>query len=148
MPSTPTRVLVVEDDEATREALWIRITAWGYRVMTAPDAAGARRLLAEEDPDIVVADLRLPDASGLDLVGELAGARRSRPVLLVTAHGGPRLAVDALELGAAAVLTKPVDPVRLRAHLADAEATLTRGAVSSDLAAERPADVDRAARVQ
>ncbi len=114
-------VLVVEDDETLQEILGLRIRDWGFETHTAATLEEATGLLGEHDFDVVVADLVLPDAEGLDLLDALEDADRSRPVILITAHGSVDLAVEAMKRGATDFLTKPLDFDKLRALVEAAE---------------------------
>jgi DNA-binding NtrC family response regulator len=102
------RVLVVDDEPLIRWSIAETLGAAGHRVVEAPDAASARRLLDETpDLDLVLLDLRLPDSSDLAL---LADVRRKAPntrVIMMTAFGTPEITADALKLGALKVLNKP-----------------------------------------
>jgi DNA-binding NtrC family response regulator len=109
------KILVVDDEEAMREVLRERIESWGFEVSTAADGANAERRVSTFDPDAVLSDVVLPDASGIDLLKLIRSAGRDRPVILITAHGTVELAVEAMKGGATDFLTKPVDYERLRA---------------------------------
>ena len=119
---SPTKVvLFVEDDPAIR--LLCRATlerapvgqAPIARVVVAPDLQTARRLVATEQPDVVVLDVRLPDGNGLDLAREL-GARSdsARPkVIIASASVLPAERTEALAAGAETFLAKPYRPSEL-----------------------------------
>jgi DNA-binding NtrC family response regulator len=113
--STPLKILVVDDEEAMREVLRERLESWGFEVSLAADGASAERRVTAFDPDVVLSDVVLPDASGIDLLKLIRSAGRDRPVILITAHGTVELAVEAMKGGATDFLTKPVDYERLRA---------------------------------
>lgn len=111
LPATRLRVLVVEDEALIRWAVAEALTAAGHVVLQAPDAATARRVVAETAPplDAVLLDLRLPDSSDLSL---LAAIRRETPgtaVVMMTAHGTREDAANAKALGAFTVIEKPFD---------------------------------------
>jgi len=127
-----TKVLVVDDEEAVREVLQMRLERWGYEVVLAADAAEARQAVDEESPDLVVSDLVLPDASGIELL-DAYGANEGRPVILITAHGSVDRAVEAMKLGAWDFLTKPLDHDQLKVVLEDATRQLDRRQVARDL---------------
>ena len=113
-------VLVVDDDPTIREALKMRVAAWGYESCAAEDMGEAREVLEERDPDLVVADLVLPDVDDLELLEHLKEDDPDRPVILVTAHGSIDVAVEAMKRGARDFLTKPVDADKLEALLESA----------------------------
>ncbi|NHZ73211.1 MAG: response regulator [Nitrospirae bacterium] len=120
------KVLVVDDEAAMREVLEMRLKQWGFEVVLAKDAAEARALAEERDPDAVISDLVLPDSSGLDLVKSLQGGEAHRPVIMITAHGAVDIAVEAMKLGAMDFLTKPIDYEQLKATLLAAKHELER----------------------
>lgn len=113
-------VLVVDDDPTIREALKMRVSAWGYESCAAEDMESAKDVLRERDPDLVVADLVLPDVDDLELLEHLKEDDPDRPVILVTAHGSIDVAVEAMKRGARDFLTKPVDADKLEALLESA----------------------------
>jgi len=113
-------VLVVDDEEAIRTVLEARLSSWGYDTLLAATADDAARIVDQAAPDIVVSDVVLPGASGLDLLRRLKAGDPSRPVILITGHGSIDDAVEAMKLGADDFLTKPIEPAQLEAVLAAA----------------------------
>ncbi|MBI4916035.1 MAG: sigma-54-dependent Fis family transcriptional regulator [Acidobacteria bacterium] len=113
----PMKVLVVDDEPAMREVLEMRLEAWGYEVLLAGDVPEAERLATTRRPDVVISDVVLPEASGIDLLRSLKAGDAERPVILMTAHGSVDLAVEAMKEGAHDFLTKPIEPETLRATL-------------------------------
>ena len=109
------RLLVVDDDATQRTALLRILADGGYTVMLAADATEALRKVLAEPPDLVVLDLRLPDASGVELAGairSMAGTT-AMPLVVVTAYVGDAGALDPARFGASCVLTKPVTTEQL-----------------------------------
>jgi DNA-binding NtrC family response regulator len=98
------RILVVEDDDETREAVAGALRDLGYDAAVCPDARAAR---AHADVDIVVTDIRMPGESGLELCAEIAGNRPDLPVILMTAFGDTRTVSLGLRAGASDFLAKP-----------------------------------------
>lgn len=110
----PGRILVVEDDQALRELLIEELTDAGYEIRSAGDAETAMAALREQPSELVVSDLRLPGASGLELLRAL-NEHPSRPgFIMITAFGTVEQAVDALKQGADDFLTKPLKLDHLR----------------------------------
>lgn len=100
-------VLVVEDDEALGQLMVEELMAQQCQVAWVTTLTAAREYLANEVPALLVTDLRLPDGNGADL---LEGLPEPRPaVVVITAFGDVRQAVDALKRGADDFLTKPLD---------------------------------------
>ena len=103
-----TRVLVVDDDAGSRDLLSEVLAANGYVVATAADGAAAREELSrDEGYEIVIADLRMPNGSGLDLLRELRGRDQRQDLILMSSFMTGPEKEQALELGARALLEKP-----------------------------------------
>jgi DNA-binding NtrC family response regulator len=101
------RVLVVEDEKYVADSLVALLEANEFVV----DAvATAEEALDAPVPDVVLADLKLPGLSGVDLLKRLKERDETQPVLLLTGHGTIRDAVEAMRLGALDFLTKPIEP--------------------------------------
>ncbi len=120
------KILVVDDEPAIREVLEMRLGRQGHEVLLAASGAEARRLVEQEDPDLVISDVVLPDLSGLELVRGLQGGTSGYPVILITAYGTIDIAVEAMKLGALDFLTKPLDHSKLGAILEAATAEIER----------------------
>lgn len=114
MSQRPAHVLLVDDDEAMREALAVLIESWGYRVTTAGDGVVARSQISRYSPDVIISDIVLPGMSGLDLLEQLRLDGVRSPIILITAHGTVGWAVEAMKRGAMDFVTKPVDHGHLR----------------------------------
>ncbi|HBE72094.1 MAG TPA: response regulator [Planctomycetaceae bacterium] len=110
-------IVVVEDDEAIRFALMMRICAAGYRVETAVDGAEALEIIQQHLPDLVVMDIRMPRVDGLTALHILAGddATRDIPVVMVSASAEDQ--DSALEAGAKYFLRKPFETDSLLAAI-------------------------------
>jgi DNA-binding response OmpR family regulator len=107
-------VVVCEDDEPTLELLCDHLTADRYRALAAPCASDALRLCRYNDPDLLLLDLRLPDASGLDVLREIRATDGSNgrfdpslPVVVLSGRGTPADRVRGLAAGADDYLVKP-----------------------------------------
>ena len=110
------RVLLVEDDARLASMVSDYLGEAGFRVGVAPTGADAMRLVEAEDFDLVILDLMLPDADGLDLCRSIR-AKSDIPLLMLTARGDPLDRVVGLELGADDYLPKPFEPRELLARL-------------------------------
>ena len=102
-------VLIVDDEHDIRELLVLTLGRMGLRTDTAPTLAAARELLATSTYDLCLTDMRLPDGSGLELVGEISTRFPGTPVAMITAYGNVEAAVEALKVGAFDFVSKPVD---------------------------------------
>ena len=100
------KVLVVDDDPQILRTLRINLSAHGYRVVLAPDGAAALRAAADEQPDVIVLDLGLPDMDGTEVIAGVRGWT-SVPIIVLTARTGAAENVEALDTGADDYVTKP-----------------------------------------
>jgi DNA-binding NtrC family response regulator len=114
MANRKTKILVVDDEEAMREVLEMRLREWGFEVHCACDGNEGKELAQNYNPDIIISDVVMPDLSGLDLLRSLMADHFGRPVILVTAQGSIDLAVEAMKGGAQDFVTKPLDYAKLR----------------------------------
>ena len=116
-----TKILVVDDEEAMREVLQMRLQEWGFDICLAEDGMQGKELAESYDPDIVISDVIMPQVSGMDLLRSLKAGDPDRPIILVTAQASIDLAVDAMKQGAQDFVTKPIDYPKLRLILEAAE---------------------------
>jgi len=103
------RILLVDDDPDLLKLLSMRLSASGYRVITAASAEAALDLLDVERPQVVLSDVRLPAQDGLALFDAIRRRHPALPVILLTAHGTIPDAIEATTKGVFAYLTKPYD---------------------------------------
>jgi DNA-binding response OmpR family regulator len=108
------RVMIVEDDLACRILAALLLERGGYAPTAVPTVARALERLDNEGTDLVLTDLQLPGASGLDLLLTLRERRSATPVIVMTGSNDTRLTDRALELGAKAVIRKPYSAEWLR----------------------------------
>ncbi len=159
------RLLIVDDEEASRYGMRRALTTFGYSVTEADSAEAARILLKQQQPDLMLLDVNLPGMSGLDFLRELQGSDGgngisappasaggsspggsvSRPlVIIITAHGSERMAVEAVKAGAYDYLSKPfeLDELRLVIKNAAERVELQR----ENLSLRRRIEVERSQR--
>jgi two-component system, NtrC family, response regulator AtoC len=103
------RVLLVDDEKLIRWAIRSRLQEHGYVVGEAEDGRSAFTTLGQDDWDLVLLDLRLPDTTGLDVLERLRQESPEVSVVMMTAYGTVEGAVQAMKLGAFDYLTKPVN---------------------------------------
>jgi DNA-binding NtrC family response regulator len=108
------RVLIVEDEAATRAGLTELVRSWGFQADNAADGEEALQKITAFRPAIVVTDLVMPRLDGLGLLRALEDQLGDLSVILLTAQGTVETAVEAIKQGAYDYLTKPVDTQRLR----------------------------------
>jgi two-component system NtrC family response regulator len=109
------RILVVEDDESLRRVTQAQLEKCGYETAAAADVPEALELLESEPRDLIITDLNLPGASGLELLKQVRLEYPETTVVVVTAYGTIETAVEAMKAGAYDYITKPVHPDELRA---------------------------------
>src|SRR5438445_5603883 len=107
--STPTTVLVVDDEDGIRQALDRFLTRLGYRVVQAASGAEALERQSADSPDVMLSDIRMPNMSGVELVPKALAQDADLAVIMLTAIDEPRTAIECLKLGAYDYLIKPVD---------------------------------------
>jgi DNA-binding NtrC family response regulator len=107
--------MVVDDDAETLALLREVVAKEGYEVESAEDAETALRRLGEWQPELVITDIHMPGMDGLALLAALREKEPDIPVVLLTAYGSLKTAVDAIKAGAFDYLSKPfvVDDIRL-----------------------------------
>ncbi len=121
------RILVVDDEEMKRISLEEDLKGRGYEVVSCPDGESALARLREAPFHVIVADLKMPGVSGLDLLKEVKGGLQpGAEVILITAYGSIPLAVEAMRHGAYDFLTKPFNNERLFPILERIEKRLCR----------------------
>lgn len=106
-------LLVVDDEESIRETLVEFFETFGYTVRGAGTATEGRKLAAEHAPDVILLDLRLPDADGTVAMDALLADDPEVAIILLTGYADVRVAVSAMQHGAADVLEKPIDLEKL-----------------------------------
>ena len=109
-------LLFIEDDDQIRLALPMALEDEGYKVREAADGASGLAAFAEQEADLVLLDLRLPDMSGFDVCRALR-ARSIVPIIMITAQTDTYDMVAGLEAGADDYITKPVIPKELAARI-------------------------------
>jgi CheY-like chemotaxis protein len=115
-PLTGVKVLVVEDDEATRYTFSRHLSQTGAIVTVVEDAESALRVLRAESTDVLVVDLKLPGLDGLQLLAR--APTRPRATIAVTAFDDAATRDRALRSGFNAYFPKPVEPERLVQEIA------------------------------
>jgi DNA-binding NtrC family response regulator len=101
------RILVVDDDQLSREFLVEAVTALGYKPMEAKNGAEALERAASNAPDLVLADFRMPGMDGVELIKRIREQVPGVPSVMITAQGTVETAVQAMKAGASDVLLKP-----------------------------------------
>lgn len=105
-----TKVLIVEDDRELREALCTTLQLAGMAFVEADSAENALVQLERDQFDIVISDVNMPGMDGHELLGQVKQKYPGLPMMLITAFGQIKLAVEAMQNGAADYLVKPFEP--------------------------------------
>jgi FixJ family two-component response regulator len=117
MPAAALTVYIVDDDAAVRDSLSLMLGLAGYATTLFADAEAFLAAWREDWAGCVVADLRLPGKTGLELQAELGKRGSALPVIIVTAHGDVASARSAFQAHAVDFLEKPFDQAQLRAAI-------------------------------
>jgi two-component system response regulator FixJ len=113
-PANPdATVFIVDDDPAVREGLQALLDAKGFAVECFASAEAFLAAIGAERRGCVIADVRMPGMSGLDLQREMKRRAQDLPIIIITGHGDVPLAVAALKAGAVDFLEKPFDAVAI-----------------------------------
>ena len=133
--------LIVDDDSDTAEMLAELVASQGFTAATARTMRDARRELATSVPDVVFLDLVLPDGKGIELFNDKA-ALADTEVVLITGHASLETSIEALRLGAADYLIKPVSPGQVQGIL---ERIMRPGELRAEISDLR-SELDRSGR--
>ncbi len=113
MPAS--RILVIDDEPSVTDALQLVLKELGHHVDSAKNGAEAKELLKGSPYDLVFTDLRLPDASGIDLLALTKSDTPDTEVIVMTAHGSLEIAIEAIKRGAFYYIEKPFTPHQVTA---------------------------------
>ncbi|MEW5910838.1 MAG: sigma-54 dependent transcriptional regulator, partial [Thermodesulfobacteriota bacterium] len=108
------KILIIEDNETVRENLSTLAREWGYRAVASEDGKGYLNLIKTVSPDLVLLDLKLPEAHGMEILREIKRFDKTIVVIVITGFGDVQSAVEAMKIGAVHYLTKPFDTDELR----------------------------------
>jgi two-component system response regulator AtoC len=107
-------VLVVDDERNMLLVMQMALEDAGYRVLTAERAEDALGLLKDPDLDVILSDLKMPGMSGNEFIQRSHQERPDVPIIVVTAYGSIRSAIECIQAGASNYLTKPFEPEELQ----------------------------------
>jgi DNA-binding NtrC family response regulator len=112
MKKTP--ILIVDDDASQRRLIEFWLQEEGYTTLTAGDGGAGLKVFEQNNPALVISDIRMPGLSGLDLLSRIKAANPDTVVILITAFGTVNDAVEAMKLGAADYVLKPLNADELK----------------------------------
>jgi CheY-like chemotaxis protein len=129
----PSRILIVDDDRNIQRMLRLCLEGSGYAVEQATDGALALEAIHRQPPDVVLLDLAMPVLDGMSVLADLRTilSATAMRVIVMTAHGSVRTAMQAVRLGAADFLEKPFRPEELRQSVASVLGSDTAGQADS-----------------
>ena len=112
------KILIVDDDQGTLNALSLGLWSTGYEVVTAKDGREALDILAsshdgEERVQLLITDMQMPEMNGLELIKSARKLTLNIPAILITAYGNPRLESEIMQLGRCGYMEKPFAPETL-----------------------------------
>ena len=103
------RILLIDDDPGVSEVLGMLLEREGYAVESVSTVKAALGQIAVSNVDLVVTDLKLPDGTGLDLIGPIRARRPQLPIIMITSYSSIESAIAALRGGAVDYVIKPFD---------------------------------------
>lgn len=109
-------LLIIDDDDVVRASLAAYLDDSGFKVLQAPSGPVGMELFEAEQPDLVICDLRMPQMDGLELIRQISERQADLPVIVVSGAGVMSDAVEALRLGAADYLIKPLEDLAILEH--------------------------------
>ena len=117
-PERKPRLLLIDDQPTNIQVLY-RVFADDYQVFMATSGAQALQTARQEDPDVILLDVMMPDMDGYEVCQQLKqdGATRDIPILFVTAHHEAQEETRGLSVGAVDFITKPINPAVVRARV-------------------------------
>jgi two-component system response regulator HydG len=124
----PLRVLIIDDEEFHAETLAESLQRVGYECVVASTGARGAKRIGQEDWDVILTDLKMPDLDGLAILRKAKQELPEAEVVVITGHGDVKTAVEAMKAGAAHFLEKPVNLQELRATVDKAAQRRQQGA--------------------
>lgn len=128
------KILLIEDNEATRFGFVRYFSKEGYAVSEAADLSKAREALDIDNFDAIILDIGLPDGNGIDFIEAVRTSDQNIPIIVITGSGNIQVAVEAMQRGADNFLTKPIDNSALSVFLGK---TLEIGAMKRHVSAQK-----------
>ena len=133
-----TKILIIDDDESTRETLRLYLAEVGYATFAAANGAEGLDLWKRENPELIISDVNLPDANGLELMERMKESDPNLPVIIITAFDDMKSTIAAMQKGAYDYLEKPIDINRLKLSI---QRALENRLMSERLAAFMPDEI-------
>ncbi|HBO7426908.1 MULTISPECIES: two-component system response regulator RssB [Pseudomonas aeruginosa group] len=109
-------LLIIDDDEVVRESLAAYLEDSSFKVLQATNGLQGLQIFESEQPDLVICDLRMPQIDGLELIRRIRETASETPIIVLSGAGVMNDAVEALRLGAADYLIKPLEDLAVLEH--------------------------------
>ena len=116
MQKTSATLLIIDDDDVVRASLAAYLEDSGFNVLQANNGAQGLQVFEQKQPDLVICDLRMPQVGGLELIRQVTERAPQLPVIVLSGAGVMNDAVEALRLGAADYLIKPLEDLAVLEH--------------------------------
>jgi DNA-binding response OmpR family regulator len=107
------KIIVAEDEPLMQKTIALRLKKDGHEVITTDNGREALELIATQNPDMVITDIMMPYASGLEIVGSVKSSGKKLPIIVLTAMGQENVVLEAFQLGADDFIAKPFSPNEL-----------------------------------
>lgn len=107
------KILVAEDEPIMQKTIALRLKKDGHEVVTTDNGREALSLIAEQAPDLIITDIMMPYASGLEIVSTVKQQAKKIPVIVLSAMGQENVVLEAFNLGADDFIAKPFSPNEL-----------------------------------
>ncbi|MBB1284444.1 response regulator [Flavisolibacter sp. BT320] len=107
------KILVAEDEPIMLKTISLRLKKDGHDVMTTDNGREALSMIDEHDPDLIITDIMMPYASGLEIVGTVKQTEKKTPIIVLSAMGQENVVLEAFNLGADDFIAKPFSPNEL-----------------------------------
>ena len=120
------KILVVDDEQNMRIALFEALSRNGYEVVVAENGLMALDVYDKNQIDLVIADIKMPEMDGIELLGHLKAKNPALPVVIITGYATVDNAVEAMKRGAFTYLTQPFDSRELILQIERASETKRR----------------------
>ena len=101
MPKTSATLLIIDDDEVVRASLAAYLEDSGFSILQASNGLQGLQVFEQEQPDLIICDLRMPQMGGLELIRQVTQQSAMTPVIVISGAGVMSDVVEALRLGAA-----------------------------------------------
>ena len=107
------KILIAEDEPIMQKTIVLRLKKDGHEVITTDNGREALNLIDEQLPDLIITDIMMPYASGLEIVGMVKKTEKKIPVIVLSAMGQENVVLEAFNLGADDFISKPFSPNEL-----------------------------------